>query len=438
MHSPSSGDFAAMVARTSVADQSGRIAAPEQVDLASKLLPQIERLSGIDAARGIAMILVCLSHIRYHFQDMPEIYALLTYVTRIATPTFLLLSGFVAAHVLSSERNNARLAVVDRALCVLIVGHLLLNIEELPRVGLNAWLFARVTVTDAIAISLIIGALCVRLRTSWLLAVGTLLAVGSWPVAINASTNSSVGHYLLVLLFDIRSNHSDLIDAAIAPYLGVFLVGMAISKGAAHLIGARQHALLARRLFTIGIVAICSVLLAALAWHVVKGVAAQILGSAETMVWIRQTLNPMQKLPPSPAYLVFYGGAGLVIAGACLARRPRALLDPVVNWAATIGRASLMVFVTQDWLLRSVPVLLGFDHLSNNVFWIAYLIVVVLLLHWLAGRWDTMRANRLLTVGLKKLSRRRKARDPRAPMRSMHGAAIKVAGDMVDEERRLA
>ena len=415
MHSPSDGDLAAIGAR---AGDTGLRVRPHVRDEIAK--PRTERLGGIDAARGIAMVLVCLSHVRYHFENSPELYSLLTYVTRIATPTFLLLSGFVAAHVLASNRPFARIAVVDRALCVLIVGHLLLNIEELPQVGLNAWLFARVTVTDAIAISLLVGALCARVSAGWLLAFGAMLAMLSWPVAITASSESRVGHQLLVVLFDVRGNQSELVDAAIAPYLGVFLIGMSLSKSATQLIKSRQHLLLARRLFAIGVFAIGSVLIAAFIWHALKEVALQVLGSPDAVMWIRQTLNPMQKLPPSPAYLALYGGVGLIIASACLARRPRAILVPITNWASAIGRASLLVFVMQDWLLRSAPVLLGFDDLNNVVFWIAYFIVVVSLLHWLAVRWDAMRANRFLTVGLKSLSRRRIAEHPPTPMESIH------------------
>src|SRR5690606_40770935 len=42
------------------------------------------RMTGIDAARGIAMVFVCVSHVRYHFHDsVPALYSLLTNVTRL-------------------------------------------------------------------------------------------------------------------------------------------------------------------------------------------------------------------------------------------------------------------------------------------------------------------------------------------------------------------
>lgn len=421
MNSPFHGDSAAVAARVRDACTTAGSAAPGPN--AGVPSPPLSRLSGIDAARGIAMIMVCLSHIRYQFDDVPEIYALLTYITRVATPMFLLLSGFVAAHVLSSGRAGARIAVVDRALCVLIVGHLLLNIEQLPQVGVADWLLARVTVTDAIALCLIVAAMCAQLPTRLLLFAGAALALVSWPIAITAGTDWTVGQRLLVVLFDVRGGHNNLVDAAIAPYLGVFLIGMGLSKSSSSLIAGREHVLLGRRLFMFGIIAVSSVLFAAFLWHELKGVAPHLFGSSETAALFRQTLNPLQKLPPSPAYLALYGGAGLLIAAACLAQRPRLLLEPVVKWAATIGRASLMAFVLQDWMLRSIPVLFGFDHLPSALFWIAYFVGAVLVLHWCAARWDAARANRFLTVGLKWLNRKHNTATGHAsaPVEPVHG-----------------
>ena len=424
MDSPSNGDSAAVGSRVRDASISaGAGVAGQYVSKTHISSAPLTRLSGIDAARGIAMILVCLSHIRYHFEAVPEIYSLLTYITRIATPTFLLLSGFVAAHVLSSGRDGARIAVVDRALCVLIVGHLLLNIEQLPQVGAAEWLLARVTVTDAIAVCLIVAAMCAQVSTRLLLLAGAALALVSWPIAITAGADSTVAQRLLLVLFDVRSGHSNLIDAAIAPYLGLFLIGMGLSKSSSSLTFSREDVLLARRLFKFGMIAVGSVLFAAFLWHELKDLAPLLLGSSDTAVLFRQTLNPLQKLPPSPAYLAMYGGAGLLIAAACLAQRPRFILEPAVRWAATIGRASLMAFVVQDWLLRSIPVLFGFNDLPSPFFWAAYFIGTVLVLHWCAERWDAARANRFLTVGLKWWNRKHNAataHEP-APTEPAHG-----------------
>ena len=364
------------------------------------------RLSGIDAARGIAMVLVCLSHIRSHFEDIPAVYALLTNVTRIATPTFLLLSGFIAAHVLSGARGGARIAVIDRGLFVLMTGHLLLNLDQLAQIHWADWLFARVTVTDAIGISLVIGALCVRLPGRVLLLCGVTLALVSWPIAITASTESETLRYLLIALFDIRNDHSGLVDAAVAPYLGLFLIGMALSKRWQHLIAARNYDALARKLFVTGAITVVAVCVTAVLWMMLKHGLIALIGSQHTAL-LQQALTPTRKLPPSPAYLAFYSGAALLLAAACLARRPRAIMEPIVTWAATLGRTSLMCFVAQDWLLLTIPGMLDLDRIRSRVFWVSYFVVAIVLLYQLARQWDARGANRFLTVGLKNFANKR-------------------------------
>jgi uncharacterized membrane protein len=79
----------------------------------SHSLPGAEtRIAAVDAARGCAMLMVCLSHIRHHFvASAPALEWALAVVTRIATPTFLLLSGFV---VFPCVRDWPRLAHVFR------------------------------------------------------------------------------------------------------------------------------------------------------------------------------------------------------------------------------------------------------------------------------------------------------------------------------------
>jgi hypothetical protein len=74
-------------------------------------------------------------------------------------------------------------------------------------------------------------------------------------------------------------------------------------------------------------------------------------------------------------------------------------------------------------MLRSIPVLFGFDHLPSALFWVAYFVGAVLVLHWCAARWDAARANRFLTVGLKRLNRKHMtatAHEP-APIGPVHG-----------------
>ena len=347
------------------------------------------------------MVFVCVSHVRYHFHDSaPALYSLLTNVTRLATPTFLLLSGFVAAYVLSSGKRAARINLIDRGLFVLFAGHLLLNWVELSRISFQEWMFARVTVTDAIAISLLIAALATRLSAALLATVGATFVVASWPIAMLWEPASPAARYIGITLFNVHSEASSLADSAVVPYVGLFLIGMSLSRSCSEQLAARDYAAVARKLARVAVIAVASVLASILMWYLLKPMLLENL-SPTTLDLARLTLDPRSKLPPSPAYFAFYGGGGLLIAAICLIARPAFLVRPVVDWAATLGRASLMCFVVQDWLLVLTPALLGFTKLQSMTFWTAYLIVALIVLHALATRWDRARANRFLTIGLK-------------------------------------
>ena len=367
-------------------------------------------MQAIDAARGLAMILVCLSHVRAHFEpESPALYLLLTSISRIATPTFLLLSGFVAAYVLRNESARTRLALIDRGLFVLVVGHFLLNLEDLQSTAIEHWILGRVTITDAIGICLICATALHRLSARTLGILGAILAFLSWPIAITQSFESPAARYVGAALFNMRSEADGLVDAAIVPYLGVFVLGMALSKASFAWLELADYVRVARRLAVVGVAGVCLVIVALVCWW-----SLDRLGLTPTDAhWrevVRNTIDPRSKLPPGPAYLLFYGGLGLVLTAWCLTARPKTLMRPLIEWASTIGRASLMCFVVQDWMLKLIPRILRFDGSTSLLFWAVYVCLAIAAVHWLAARWDAMGANRFLTLGLRRFTGERSSR----------------------------
>jgi uncharacterized membrane protein len=369
----------------------------------------MERMTGIDAARGTAMVFVCLSHVRVHFFDSShELYLILTHVTRLATPTFLMLSGFVAAYVLARGHARARITLFDRGVCVLLLGHVLLNLALLQTVGLEQWIFGRTTVTDAIAVCLVTAALLPKLSSGALAAFGAALALASWPIAMTWAPESQAARYAGAVLFSVRSEATTMTAAALVPYLGMFLLGMSLSRASHSLLEQRAFDVVARRLLTIGIPAISIAALGIVTWHFAKNALPL---DPEAAATVRQTFDPRSKLPPSPAYLLMYGGGGLLIAAVCLLNSSKGLLMPAVRWAATLGRASLMCFVLQDWLLNLIPSLFGYSDIEDVTFWSVYVVAAILLLHRIATAWDGARGNRFLTVGLKRVAASAASRD---------------------------
>jgi uncharacterized membrane protein len=350
-----------------------------------------ERIAPVDAARGCAMIAVCVSHINQHFSDSaPQLQGMLIATTRFATPTFLLLSGFVIGHLLRTSARNVAPMLVDRGLFLLFIGHLLLGLAMLPQMHVTQWLFGRTTIIDAIAVALFAAVLLRRAGAATLLTIGGALCLLSWGVAM--------AHDAALLEIE---------PPIIVPYIGVFLMGMALSVLFEQPLCARHYGVIARRLTWLGGTAVVLVATGFVAWQVATDQLSWVMRDPRAADALYETLNPLGKRPPSPAYLFFYGGLGLLLLAKLFEGRPAWLVQPVIHSAEVIGRASLMSYIVQDWLFFLLPKMLGYDEVTSVPFWLAYVTISVLFLYALALKWNHLGGNRLFTVGLKTLWRKR-------------------------------
>jgi uncharacterized membrane protein len=371
-----------------------------------------QRIAAIDAARGCAMVLVCLSHVKQHlFESAPALYWLLMTVTRVATPAFLLLSGFVIGYLLRRDsRGHVGITLVDRGLFLLLVTHALMGISKLGQhAGVVPWLFERVEITDVIGVALFVAVLLRSVPPRILIGLGVGLCLVSWPGAMLLEAHSTLARMILGPLLHVRSAAGASIEAPFVAYVGVFLIGMGLS-GRFHgelLAGAARD--IARPLLKVGAIAVAIALLGVLLWHSMKGLLPEALRTPPLVELVRGALDPRWKLPPSPAYLLFYGGFGLLLTSGFLNGRPAWLVSPVARFTAVIGRASLMCFVAQDLLFFGIPTALGLGSIDSVVFWFAYLAFGLMVLYALARRWDEAGGNRFLTVGLKSIASARRA-----------------------------
>jgi hypothetical protein len=349
------------------------------------------------------MVLVCLSHIKHHFlTSAPELHWFLVSTTRIATPTFLLLSGFVISHLLRSDkRRGVPIMLIDRGLFLILVAHAALSLDN------YSGLFSRVEITDVVGFALFVAIMMRGASLAVLATTGAAICLASWVIAIAVPpAQSDTGRLLFAALFNLFDPHAPMENVPIMPYLGAFLLGMALNvhlmpKGRS--IAERD---IARRLTVIAVAAFLTVLAGIVAWHFGKGFIAAAVSDAATVDDWRSTFSPTSKDPPSPAYFLFYGGVGLLLLAFFFNGRPKWFVEQLKEPAGTIGRASLMCFVAQDWLLSLIPEQLGFDAWTSPEFWFGYWVAVVLVLYGLARLWGSYRGNRFLTVGLKALAKR--------------------------------
>lgn len=353
------------------------------------------------------MLLACLSHAKEHLGSGSFWYHWLAYPTRLATPTFLLLSGFIIGHLVRADtRGNVRLILLDRGLFLLIPIHLLFGLWDLPQVGLLQWMFGRGYITDVFGIALLAAVPLRAASTFTLASLGTALCLGSWVAAATLHERSEWVHRLGVLLFDVRVAGELGTSAPLVPYLGVFLIGMALSLHVRPMLLANAHRDLARRLAFLGGAAIFIVFGGIAVWHFGHEYLPRVLRAQAVVESLRTTFDPRSKRPPSPAYVLFYGGAALLVLSAFLRYQSQRLLNPIIRTSSIIGRASLMCFVVQDWLLLLMPEVFGFSRIHSAAFWFTYLAACLAILYRFAKWWDDRNGNRFLTIGLRALVRR--------------------------------
>jgi surface polysaccharide O-acyltransferase-like enzyme len=381
-----------------------------------------DRIAPVDAARGCAMAMVCFSHIKqYIAAESADVSWLLAATTRIATPTFLLLSGFVIGHLLRTrERGTTSIALFDRALFLILLAHPLLSVAEIPEMGVAHWMFGRVMITDTIGIALLL-ALAIRSASAGMLfGAGISLCLLAWGVHFIPVSGPWIQN-LATVLVDYRSTGPHMIEAPVIPYLGMFLIGMALSARFRDQLLQASHGEIARHLVRLSTAALIVVGVGVVVWMVAKAAISEFVGDAHVSALLRQTLDPRSKHPPSPAYFAFYGALGLLMLAWFFYGKPRSLVQPLIRHASVIGRASLMCYVVQDWIFSLAPALFGFESITSIAFWFVYLSVALLGLYVLSAKWEQAGGNRRLTVGIKAISRRLRQAGGSAAMDTLTG-----------------
>jgi hypothetical protein len=126
--------------------------------------------------------------------------------------------------------------------------------------------------------------------------------------------------------------------------------------------------------------------------------------AAGTTTALDRTLQISMKTPPSPAYLIFYGGTALIVIGIMLAASESRsqIATRITSWLAVLGRASLFIFVLQYFLYWTMPDLIGVH--PGPYAGPLFLVNVAML--WCAARmWNEVNGQRFVSFGIHHLRR---------------------------------
>jgi hypothetical protein len=326
----------------------------------------------------------------------------------IASPTFVAVSGLVAGFLAVTNPvsfPHVRRKLVDRGVFLLLVGHVLLAITDLPdgfgfphayRIGF---------ITDAIAVAVMIGPwLVVTLSRKHRLLLALTLFALSWCATIwwNPSGQAAilVKHYLIGIA-DPDAHGLPFPVYPVIPWFCVYLAATTLGQtvGVYYLRGDKANA--NKFLAWVGCTSlICALLVRMLSLLIRKQVPAFPQVHSNLMLF----LSAYQKFPPGPVYLSFFGGAGMLLVCGVLELERRGSMTLAVEQMREMGQASLFVYVGQFYLFA---VLLRELHVPYTPFWPLLFLLSLAVLARGAAVWNAHDGNRFLTVGLTYLLERK-------------------------------
>lgn len=364
--------------------------------------PTSGRLAAVDAARGAAMLLVCLSHFAdAYFKPFGygRTYEVLDRMVMVASPTFMMMSGAMLG-LLGADAGRkwgSRAAkLIDRGVFLLTVAHLLIALAHLPFISPPRDVLRWGFITDAIGFASIVGPLCIgALRPAARVAVGGAVYALSWALVYLWQPAAPGVRLLKDALVGPSGDNSWAYNFPLLPWLGVYLASTALGDWLARRADAAQAGGISRvaALLGVGALALALALRGAL-----RGFAGALVANPAGD-WLRELTSIAHKIPPGPLYLLFYGGAGLLLVSACFAAVGGQRGERWLGWLQLLGRNSLFTFVFQYYLYFVAMYLL---RLRYTPFWPLYFLASLGLLLPTVKGWEAAGGNRLITVGLRR------------------------------------
>ncbi len=347
------------------------------------------------------MMFVCLAHFTWSLEARrPALADLLASISMVATPTFLLISGAMLGLLqLRRASSNDVLArrLFHRGLFLVLFGHFVISFaaawtNDLPYENI---LRGRIYVTDVIGLALVlIPWWSFRVANGRLVLLGatvyfaTLLLVYSWHPAFEP------GALVKLSFVGLDNEHVTQMTpyaSPIIPYMALYTVGIGLGRW----IGTAMAAGSGDRRIGLAVGRIGLVLMgAALAFKVFT----LILGlDPQTTVGhvLRDITAPLRKIPPSPAYLAFFCGEGLLFLAFFFVAGRSFVGARLMGLLAVVGQSSLFVFILQFFVYGAIARFVTSASDRVGVLWFVGSIALI----WLAAYgWRAIRGNRLFDV----------------------------------------
>jgi len=344
------------------------------------------------------MLCVFFAHFTLHyFQADSAQLARAQLFTMVASPSFMLVSGMVSGflyHTRGEGFKRFRVKLVDRGLFLLIVAHGLIGISRMyitQTEGISA-AFRVLFITDAIGFSIIVGPMIIsRVRMIPRVLLGAGILAGSWWMFLSFVPQSFAVRFAAETLWGVTGPQIFSYSFPFLPWLAVYLMGSGLGEQLSRYYQAGRQTEAVLFLFKVGVLGVMIATASKVTYWLLKWKG---LVSPGEIAY--QLTTPLQKLPPGPVYVLFYGGLGVMMVGSLFLMEQKDAGRWLRRELSVLGRTSLFLFVLQYFVYYTG---FGFLRLPYSPWWPLYLALSVILMWRLAHFWLSAGYNRFITVG---------------------------------------
>lgn len=367
-----------------------------------------QRFRGLDAARGIAMLLVCVVHFLGVYDWRREVgldwfFLPITWVCLTASPMMVLISGCVLGYQFTARKaqfGTFCAHLVDRAFFTIIFGHVAIALFRAPNFGLVTAL-SHAYITDTLAFCVIFGVYVIsKIESNVRLTIGMFLGLGSWYFWLTWTPhNASMLLARSVILGQPFGTTDPFFYHPLIPWFGLYLVGSSVGEWIGHF-NVQDLWVASRRLFRVSAAVVSGVI----GLQVVRLLMRQVDLLSSSGEWHNYIPN-FTKYPPGSLYFLFYGGLALLILSALLADNSRPFWDRISkSFLEPIGRNSLVIFVLQFALYNTMLYLfLKLITVPVPVIALASFPLSLGIIFGVARLCDRIKISRFLTTGMPKV-----------------------------------
>jgi len=358
-----------------------------------------KRIRSLDATRGTAMIFVLISHFGltyFGLNGQEQLEDWFERVGKVASPTFMVLSGMMAGFLYAMRPESfraTRMRLADRGLFFLTFGHVVIAIAHAPRLGRFDWALYEVFITDTIAFSIIVGPFLVEVLRPWArVALGVAVFAASWaamelwPVDWHSWWRAALAGELVAG----PTYRAGIYTFPVLPWFATYLACTSLGGAFAARLKQDGEDGAARLMLHAGGTSMLLALVFAKLGSVARdaGVIAP-----EGLVSTLASLSC--KRPPGPVYLLFHGGAGLLLLAAMMTVDRLGRLDAWLRFTTRMGRTSFFLFVVQFFVFNEF---FFRARLPMSPVWPLYFAATVALVGLASWWWDAGGYNRFMTM----------------------------------------